>query len=125
MRAYPTGSRKLHGLEAPAVIVRTLAHSGWLMILGRLSSGKSSVGDLNEMVGCHKSTMLRHLLSMKNACPIDCNKEGQPLFIICVIRCAFDLLYYADTLSNQLKHDRTNTKSPAATSGTSLRRNLK
>lgn len=100
MPAYPAGSRERHRLEAQAGIMRALAHPSRLMILERLSSGRSSVGELSEMVGCHMSTISRHLSIMKNADVIACDKEGPTIFYNLRIRCALQLIRCADTLLN-------------------------
>ena len=60
--------------------MKTLGHSGRLMILCNLADGERSVGDLAERLEMSQSSLSQHLARMRNEGLVTARRESQTVY---------------------------------------------
>ena len=77
--------------EAPAKILKAMAHPARLLVLDELSkNGERCVCELTEMIGSDMSTVSRLLAPLKQAGLSEDEKRGQMVFYRLRVQCAMD-----------------------------------
>jgi DNA-binding transcriptional ArsR family regulator len=66
--------------ERASALMKTLGHSGRLMILCNLAGGERSVGDLAEELGMSQSSLSQHLARMRSEGLVDTRRESQTVY---------------------------------------------
>ena len=73
--------QKMEGAaERASALMKTLGHSGRLMILCNLAGGERSVGDLAEELGMSQSSLSQHLARMRSEGLVDTRRESQTVY---------------------------------------------
>ena len=75
---------------ARAEIIKALAHPTRLFIVDRLAEREHCVNELTEMIGADTSTVSKHLLVLRNAGIVWCEKRGLQVFYSLKIPCIQD-----------------------------------
>jgi len=63
-----------------SALMKTLGHSGRLMVLCNLANGERSVGDLAEQLEMTQSSLSQHLARMRGEGLVDTRRESQTVF---------------------------------------------
>jgi DNA-binding transcriptional ArsR family regulator len=82
--------------ERASALMKTLGHSGRLMILCNLAEGERSVGDLAEELGLSQSSLSQHLARMRSEDLVDTRREAQTVYYRLregEVRSVIELLY--------------------------------
>jgi DNA-binding transcriptional ArsR family regulator len=82
--------------ERASALMKTLGHSGRLMILCNLAEGERSVGDLAEELGLSQSSLSQHLARMRSEELVDTRREAQTVYYRLregEVRSVIELLY--------------------------------
>jgi DNA-binding transcriptional ArsR family regulator len=89
--------QKMEGAaERASALMKTLGHSGRLMILCNLAGGERSVGDLAEELGMSQSSLSQHLARMRSEGLVDTRRESQTVYYRLLegeVRSVIELLY--------------------------------
>lgn len=79
-------------------LMKTLGHSGRLMILCQLASGEKSVGELAELLDMPQSPLSQHLSRMRSEGLVEPRREAQTVYYslksgqaAAVIKCLYEL----------------------------------
>jgi len=74
-------SQKMAGsADRASTLMKTLGHSGRLMILCNLADGELSVGDLAERLDMSQSSLSQHLARMRSEGLVDSRRESQTVY---------------------------------------------
>ena len=72
---------KMHGAAGRAsALMKTLGHSGRLMILCNLADGERAVGELARDLEMSQSSLSQHLARMRSEGLVDTRRESQTVF---------------------------------------------
>ena len=63
-----------------AALLKSMSHSGRLMLLCHLMDGECSVGKLNEAVPLSQSALSQHLASLRRADLVDTRRDSQIIY---------------------------------------------
>jgi DNA-binding transcriptional ArsR family regulator len=89
--------QKMEGAaERASALMKTLGHSGRLMILCNLAGGERSVCDLAEELGMSQSSLSQHLARMRSEGLVDTRRESQTVYYRIregEVRSVIELLY--------------------------------
>jgi len=66
--------------ERASALMKTLGHSGRLMILCNLAEGERAVGDLAEELDISQSSLSQHLARMRAEGLVDTRRESQTVY---------------------------------------------
>lgn len=66
--------------ERASAMMKTLGHSGRLMVLCNLADGERAVGELAEDVGLSQSTLSQHLARMRSEGLVTTRRESQTIY---------------------------------------------
>jgi DNA-binding transcriptional ArsR family regulator len=66
--------------EAAAAYLKTLAHSGRLMILCHLGSGEKSVGELEEILGIRQAAVSQMLARLREDNLVSTRRDGKAIY---------------------------------------------
>ena len=66
--------------ERASTLMKTLGHSGRLMILCNLAEGERSVGDLAQDLDISQSSLSQHLARMRSEGLVETRRESQTVF---------------------------------------------
>ena len=79
-----TAHEELEKMQAAAGrasgLLKTLGHSGRLMILCNLANGERSVGDLAEQLELSQSSLSQHLARMRSEGLVETRRESQTVY---------------------------------------------
>jgi DNA-binding transcriptional ArsR family regulator len=76
--------------EAQAQVMKALSHPTRLFIVHELAKAEKCVCELTEMVGADTSTISKHLLIMKNAGIVECEKRGASIYYSLKMKCVLN-----------------------------------
>ncbi len=82
--------------EKRVVVLKALAHPTRLVITERLMQGEQCVGELRDLVGDDVSTVSKHLLVLRNAGVVVCEKRGLNVYYRLACDCFSDFLECVD-----------------------------
>ncbi|MCH9695428.1 MAG: metalloregulator ArsR/SmtB family transcription factor [Gammaproteobacteria bacterium] len=63
-----------------SAMMKTLGHSGRLMILCNLAEGERAVGELADDLGMSQSALSQHLMRMRSEGLVETRREAQTVF---------------------------------------------
>ena len=66
--------------DRASTLMKTLGHSGRLMILCNLADGERSVGDLASRIDMSQSSLSQHLARMRNEGLVTSRRESQTVY---------------------------------------------
>ena len=81
---------ELYRFEAQAQIMKALSHPTRLFIVHELAKAEKCVCELTDMVGADTSTISKHLLIMKNAGIVECEKRGASIYYSLKMKCVLN-----------------------------------
>lgn len=55
-------------------------YARWLIVLGALSTGERSVGELNALLPLSQSALSQHLVVLREEAPVTTRREGHSVF---------------------------------------------
>ncbi len=82
--------------EKRVAVLKALAHPTRLAITERLMLGEQCVGELRDLVGDDVSTVSKHLLVLRNAGVLVCDKRGLNVYYRLACDCFGDFLECVD-----------------------------
>ncbi len=82
--------------EKRVAVLKALAHPTRLAITERLMHGEQCVGELRDLVGDDVSTVSKHLLVLRNAGVLACEKRGLNVYYRLACDCFGDFLECVD-----------------------------
>jgi len=77
-------------------VLKALAHPTRLLLTERLMLGEQCVGELRDLVGDDVSTVSKHLLILRNAGVVACQKRGLNVYYRLACECFSDFLQCVD-----------------------------
>lgn len=77
-------------------VLKALAHPSRLLVTERLMQGEACVSELRDLVGDDVSTVSKHLLILKSAGVVTCQKRGLNVYYQLVCDCFSDFLQCVD-----------------------------
>ena len=83
-------------MEKRVTVLKALAHPTRLAITERLMRGEQCVGVLRDWIGDDVSTVSRHLLILRNAGVLSCEKRGLNVYYRLACDCFGDFLECVD-----------------------------
>ncbi len=69
-----------HSADKASALMKTLGHSGRLMILCQLASGEKSVGELSELLEIPQSPLSQHLSRMRSEGLVEPRRDAQTVY---------------------------------------------
>lgn len=91
--------------EARAEVVKAMAHPTRLFIVDELSRGERCVCELQELIEADMSTVSKHLLMLKNAGIVECERRGTSMYY--KLRCTCIMNFFScveKVLKTNLEH---------------------
>jgi DNA-binding transcriptional ArsR family regulator len=70
-----------------AQVLKALANESRLKIVDRLSRGETSVGELTELVGDHRSTISKHLAVLRSHGIVEDRRDGNVVYYSLLTPC--------------------------------------
>ena len=80
MTEYEGLEKMAAAADRAAALLKTLGHTGRLMILCNLANGERSVGDLAEQLKISQSSISQHLARMRSESLVETRRESQTVF---------------------------------------------
>lgn len=69
-----------HAADQASTLMKTLGHSGRLMVLCQLANGEKSVGELADLLGIQQSPLSQHLSRMRQEGLVATRREAQTIY---------------------------------------------
>ncbi len=98
LKATVDTDRMRAAAEEASALMRTLGHSGRLMILCHLVDGEKTVNELAELAGMSQSSLSQHLARMRRENLVVANRVSQSVYyslssgdVKCVIETLYDI----------------------------------
>jgi DNA-binding transcriptional ArsR family regulator len=66
--------------DQASALMKTLGHSGRLMVLCQLASGEKSVGELSELLDMQQSPLSQHLSRMRTEGLVTTRRDAQTIY---------------------------------------------
>ena len=66
--------------DQASALMKTLGHSGRLMVLCQLASGEKSVGELSELLDIQQSPLSQHLSRMRTEGLVTTRRDAQTIY---------------------------------------------
>ena len=85
-----------HTAQKRVAVLRALAHPTRLLLTERLMEGELCVGELRDVVGDDVSTVSKHLLILRQAGVVTCQKRGLNVYYRLACDCFSDFLQCID-----------------------------
>jgi DNA-binding transcriptional ArsR family regulator len=85
-----------HTAQKRVAVLKALAHPTRLLLTERLMEGELCVGDLRDLVGDDVSTVSKHLLILRQAGVVTCQKRGLNVYYRLACDCFGDFLQCID-----------------------------
>jgi DNA-binding transcriptional ArsR family regulator len=76
--------------KAQAQIMKALSHQTRLFMVHELAKGERCVGELVNMIGADVSTVSKHLLIMKKAGIVECERRGISIYYSLKMKCVLN-----------------------------------
>jgi len=73
-------SQMLENAQKTTDFLKSLAHTGRLMILCRLAEGPATVSELEEMLGMNQSSVSKQLARLRDDNMVDARRDGRSIF---------------------------------------------
>jgi ArsR family transcriptional regulator len=85
-----------HTAQKRVAVLKALAHPTRLLLTERLMEGELCVGELRDLVGDDVSTVSKHLLILRQAGVVSCQKRGLNVYYRLACDCFSDFLQCID-----------------------------
>ncbi len=80
-------TKRKNQLDAPAAVLKAMAHPARLLVLEELAGGEQCVCDLQTKIGSDMSTVSKHLTVLKTAGLIEARRAGMNVFYTLTTPC--------------------------------------